>query len=508
MITVFWNSSHLKQSQLSKLSILMEKAFDMIDFLFLRNKILAMKRILLTTFLFALLQVLSAQKGYEITLQIKGINDTISYLAYYKGDQMFVQDTAYNRSGDGCFTFSADSLIPSGMYIFAGQRSNKYFDFLLDQSQQFSIKTDTADVIGNMKIKGSKANQLFFDYVNFLTSKQKEVKPLKKGLDSLKGTEKGTDIQKEITAINTAVEDYRTKLINKHKDNYTSAFLKATLEPELPDFSLENGGYDSSALYQYYKSHYWDNAPLSDNRLFRTPYFQKKLDQYLERVVIQHPDTLITAIDSLLVWSKDATDIYQHIMWHTTIKYETSKIMGFDKIFVHLAQNYYAQGICDWMYPQVVKNIVERGDELAPLLLDQVAPNLILLDTAEQIHGIHSINAKYTLLYFWSTDCGHCKKETPKLIEFYNNYHKQFDMKVIGINTDTSFTSWKKFVVDYQMEWINASGYLSLKGDYRKLYDIYSTPTIYLLDEDKKIIAKRVLTDQIKELIRRREEME
>ncbi|MBI9034340.1 MAG: redoxin domain-containing protein [Bacteroidales bacterium] len=467
-----------------------------------------MKRILFIAFLLSLFQFASAQDGYQITLQIKGINDTISYLAYYKGDQLFVQDTAYNNTGDGSFTFEADSLIPQGMYIFAGQRSNKYFDFLLDDHQQFSIISDTDDVIGNMKIKNSKANQLFFDYVSFISNKQKEIKSLKIEFDSLKGSPKAVEIQSTINSINKMVEDHRSRLIENYSDNYTSAFLKATLEPKLPDFANENGVYDSLALYRYYKHHYWDNAPLRDNRLFRTPYFQKKLDQYLDKVVIQHPDTLIAAIDSLLVWSKPAKDIFQHIMWNTTIKYENSKIMGFDKIFVHLAQTYYAQGFCDWMYPQVVTNIVKRGEELAPLLLDKVAPNLILLDTSDHIHEIHAVDAKYTLLYFWSTDCGHCKKETPKMVEFYKQFKDHYNLEVFGINTDTSMSQWREFIVDYKMEWINTSGYRSLKGDFHKLYDIYSTPTIFLLDENKKIIAKRVLTDQIKELIRRREEIE
>ena len=42
-------------------------------------------------------------------------------------------------------------------------------------------------------------------------------------------------------------------------------------------------------------------------------------------------------------------------------------------------------------------------------------------------------------------------------------------------------------------------------SDWRDKYDIYSTPVIYLLDKDKKIIAKRITHTQIVEIISRLE---
>jgi hypothetical protein len=56
------------------------------------------------------------------------------------------------------------------------------------------------------------------------------------------------------------------------------------------------------------------------------------------------------------------------------------------------------------------------------------------------------------------------------------------------------------------MPWIHVNGHLSLQGNYHDLYDIHSTPVMYLLDENKKILTKRILTDQISEFIKKREE--
>jgi len=56
------------------------------------------------------------------------------------------------------------------------------------------------------------------------------------------------------------------------------------------------------------------------------------------------------------------------------------------------------------------------------------------------------------------------------------------------------------------MKWINVNGHLSLSGNYHDLYDIRSTPIMYLLDEDKKILTKFLLDDEISNVIRKREE--
>ena len=56
------------------------------------------------------------------------------------------------------------------------------------------------------------------------------------------------------------------------------------------------------------------------------------------------------------------------------------------------------------------------------------------------------------------------------------------------------------------MKWINVNGHLSISGNYHTLYDIHSTPVMYLLDEEKRILTKFILTDEISKVITRREE--
>ncbi len=465
-----------------------------------------MKKIISTIVLSLIISILSFSKGkgYDIIIQIKGVQDSVCYLAYYDAENTFLQDTAY-LEGNGKYRFRADSLIKQGMYIVAGENNNKYFDFLIDNDQQFTIKTDTLALFSNIKVKGSKANKAFFEYAQFLNKKQKKVKSIQQRLSAMSDGDSISFYKEKLLSINKEVEVFRDDFLEKNHGNFAGIFLKGTIDPDRPrEDEIDKS--DSLFMYKYFKSHYWDNIPLSDERMLRTPYFQKKLDYYLDKVVVQHPDSLINAIDNLIADAEGATDLYRHLIWSLTIKYENAKIMGFDAIFVHMADKYYKTGLADWLYGQVVTNIIDRSNELKPLLIGKKGPNLVLLDTNNHIHSLHALPNKYSIILFWSTDCGHCKREMPKLKEFYDNYKDIYDFEVFAVNTDTNYSAWKSYVVEHRLPWLNVSGYRSVIGNYHKLYDIYSTPTIYVLDEKKNIIAKKILTKQIEELFRFRKQ--
>ena len=226
--------------------------------------------------------------------------------------------------------------------------------------------------------------------------------------------------------------------------------------------------------------------------------------------------------------------MYKILLAHFVSTYETSKIMGFDKVFVHIVDAYFKTGKANDLYNDnnIVKNIVARAEILRPLLLDEIAPELPMIPieshdkiakmgfenakTSEELTKIfyannpeiektflklHSIKAKYTLLVFWDVDCGHCQVEIPKLIKIYHELlNEKIDVKVFSVYTLQDFEKYQKYVVEKKLDWINVYDgvhYNNLKDK----YDIYSTPVIYILDKDKRIKAKRIEAEQIKTII-------
>ncbi len=180
--------------------------------------------------------------------------------------------------------------------------------------------------------------------------------------------------------------------------------------------------------------------------------------------------------------------------------------MGHDALFVYIVKNYLEPGKIGWYYPEVKDRVIKRANTLEPLLLGKQAPELILLDTLNVPHSLNNVKARYTLLFFWESTCGHCKQEMPNVLKFYEEFHNKYDVEIYGVSGDTSMVKWKEYIRKNNMQWINVNGYLSLKGNYHDLYDIHSTPIMYLLDENKKILAKFLLSEQMGDLILKREE--
>ena len=146
-------------------------------------------------------------------------------------------------------------------------------------------------------------------------------------------------------------------------------------------------------------------------------------------------------------------------------------------------------------------------------------------DTNGVIRKLYDVNAEYTLLIFFGPDCGHCKKELPKVKKVVDSLtgppkflswplHKSIDVQVYAVQTEFDEKLWKNFIINQGTgDWINVGDILTdpegnpaASSNWRDQYDIYSTPVIYLLDKDKKILAKRISYTQISQIISRIEE--
>jgi len=166
--------------------------------------------------------------------------------------------------------------------------------------------------------------------------------------------------------------------------------------------------------------------------------------------------------------------------------------MGLDQVYVNLYDKYYASGEMNfWVNDQLKKNLKEQADRIRSSALGKKSNNLILKDVNGNMRSLHSMTNKYTVLFIFDPDCGHCKKETPKLVDFKNS--TKLDVGVYTVSADTSMTKTQKYVKEMKMEkFVNTCFYYSAVGNYRDLYDAETTPTIYILDKDKKIIGRKI----------------
>lgn len=444
--------------------------------------------------------------GYEMKITIKGIQNQNVQLAYYFGDKQYIRDSA-KADANGHLTFKGDEALPGGIYL-AVVPSRKYFEMIVDKEQKFSMETDTSDFIANMKVKGSKDNESFYEYLNWISVRGKQMDQLRKDIDAAKGDDaRIKQLRDEQAAIDKTVKDYKNNFIAAHPDMMLSKIFNASWEPEIPETPiLPNGRKDSTFAYRYYKAHYFDKFDLKDDRLLRSPIFGNKIKQYIEKLTPQIPDSINLAAKYLISMTDDKSETFKFLVYWITNTYEKSEIMGMDAVFVYMAKNYYLTKKAYWVEDAQLVKIKERVDALEPCLLGVTANNMRLLKPDFHPIALNDIKKTYTLVYFWDPSCGHCQKVTPKLKEFYDAHKKDLDLEVLGVYIEADTTEWFKYIKEKDLNWINAADLLGT-AQFRKYYDIYSTPVLYVMDRNKKIIAKRIDVEKLEDFLKNYEKM-
>ena len=464
-----------------------------------------MKKLLLLSLIFTFSSLLSfSQNGFQIKARVRGWHDTVCYFGNYFGKYNSVKDTS-RIDKEGNFSFSGKEKLPGGIYLLIFPNKS-WLEILVDKEQNITLETDTTNLVENMKIKGSEESEMFYKYLKFIGGKQKAADPLKKRITKLnedsvaRVTTKKDSIkilQEKVAAIEKEVEKYKEDFIARNPASFLTAIFKAQKEPVVPETpTLPNGRKDSLFPYRYFKDHFWDDIPPADDRLLRTPIFHMKLKQFFERVVVQDPDSINKEADILVAKTKGNKETFKYIVWYMTTTYENHTIMGFDAIFVHQVELYYMTKQAYWVDTVTNDKIIHRALTIKPLLLGKQAPSLIMQDTLDKNVSLYDVKAKYIVLIFWDPDCGHCQKVLPKLREEYDKKLKAKGVQVYAVDIEDNSEKWKKFIIDNKMNWINAHDKYK-QYPLRQLYDIYSTPVIYVLDENKKIRAKRIDAEQI-----------
>lgn len=467
-----------------------------------------MKKILLACFtlLYCLNSIHADDKGYTITVNIKNCQDSVLYLVNYYGSQTYLRDTAYAMPGGKYIFHKTDKTLQRGMYVLASQKKAKYMEFFIDKEQNFTINTDTLEMLRHAEVKGSKQNDNFLKYVVQLADKQKQLRELgkKKVADS-------TDAyDEEIKALQKDINKTTDTYIQKNPGTLSAKCLWLNEEIDIPEAPKnEDGTIDSTFQARYYKDHFWDHMDWNDDAILYSPFFHTRLERYFERIFYYSTnDTITNAAVRLIESVADKYEYFKYIVWWAVGHYEVSKVMGQEEVFVNLARRYYIAGRCDWASETLVNNIQKRIDQLEPLLIGKTAPEIVMPDTnGTWISSYLTRGPRYTIYWFYDPDCGHCKTQTPKLMDFLKENRDSLGIEVYAIAMDNNRKQWVNFINKYHMECINVGG-LTANMDYKTYFDIIGTPVLYLMDKDMKIIGKKIEPTDLKGFILSHEKSE
>ena len=459
------------------------------------ENVLTMKRYLLLM-LTVLLPLVgwSAKEGYKITFQADGNSDTTMYLCYYHANNLWCTDTAYNN-GKGRFVFEGKRDLKPGLYYITNNRGQKIDFVIYNGETRFTLHTDNENWQRGMTVKGSRENELFFNFQRMNETFYREMDEAKLELDS--ATYRGEFMPRHIRRVDSVRMDF----IERHPKAMISRMMLATKDVHIPTHRADGTPMENQERREWLLTHYFDNVPLDDDFIARTPenVFYRRVMEYVDVYMKWMPPEMICPLlDTMIDRSEPAPEVFKWLVHTLTEKFLQSKVMVYDEVYVHLIKRYYESGKAFWMSPSGIDKEVERATKWERLLVGKVSPELILFDTAHRAYSLHRMPGRYTLLLFWSPTCGHCREIILAVYKVYEQYADSLGLSAFSILSEPdeqTVGKWKKFLVEHGIDhprWVNLNGG-EANVDWREVYDVQTTPQIYLIEnKENTIIAKKL----------------
>jgi thiol-disulfide isomerase/thioredoxin len=439
------------------------------------------------------------KNGYEIDISIKDLPDSTVFMAYHLGNKQYIKDTI-KLDGKGHGIVHGQETLPQGIYMIV-LPGRKYFEFLISDNQRFSVNCTFSDYFNTLKFIGSEENSAFVEYQKKWVTMQQRSASLSKRVQNNK---QNNDSLKLLVPIQKLQEDkmklYLKTVVKENGGNFLGTLVKALLPVDVPDFPVPIGFANPDSVkwirnYTYNKDHYFDNIDLTDERLLRTPILYSKLDAFFTNILIQAPDSINREIDKLIRKCSPDYKVFQFVSVYLFNHFRESEIMGHDAVMVKLADDIYLSGKADWVTKEFKDDLRKQIDLIRPNLIGKKAENIVMDSYNGIFVSLYDVEKDFTILYFWEPDCGHCKEATPKLKVYYDK-PKDYSIEVFAVCTTSDKAKWTRYIEDNKLIWINGwDPKRSSHFDY--YYNVQSTPTVYILDKNKKIIAKKLSVEEI-----------
>lgn len=242
---------------------------------------------------------------------------------------------------------------------------------------------------------------------------------------------------------------------------------------------------DSSLL------HFWDKFDMKDSAQVKSPDIgEQKLADFIG-LLSKTPDSAMRdkAVDLMLDKAKSNRPSFDHfVQLYEHYLYDGNSPMRNDSIYESVLRHLIKTDLLSDLEKEAYRPIYKlvRRNKVGQLAEDF---NYELASGTKQ--KLSQTKAKYTFLIFYDPDCSHCKetihqlRDTPQLLQLF----AQRQVQVLAIDPWGDRSRWKDYQSELSDQWINGfdsdSKILSFN-----LYDLKASPTIYLLDENKKVILK------------------
>ena len=147
--------------------------------------------------------------------------------------------------------------------------------------------------------------------------------------------------------------------------------------------------------------------------------------------------------------------------------------------------------------------VAARIKALEGVDVNAVAPDFTLQTPEGEDVALYGVKGKLKIIDFWASWCGPCRMENPNMVKLYAEF-KDKGLSVISVSLDEKKDKWVEAIKKDGLTWLHLSDLKGWQGDVIKKYNIDAVPTIFVLDENNRIIAKNLRGEKLKAFVSER----
>lgn len=427
-----------------------------------------------------------------LEIRIEGHSSKI-YLSNLSGDKTSLVDSSISN---GSYRFSlANNNLHSGLCRITFDK-NKWIDFIND-GMDVSISTNIKSLLDSLKIIESESNKLFYSFLKLNKQYKTKTELLNLIISRFpKDDPYYITTRKRLSELQNDYLEFVNITSQKKPSSFVARYIRYSQLPVVDvNIPLEKH-------VEYLKSNSLDHINFNDALLINSDLFSNKTIEYLSYYGNpQYPKELLEkefmiAVDTLLNKARVNQLVYQHI---TEYMIDGFKRFGFDQVLDYIVENYVIKD--DLCLDEKTEGLIKRRIDQARILkVGALAPEITLPDINGKNYGLDEINSGKILIVFYSSWCQHCKELLPQLNKVVKNQAEK-NIEVLAISLDTKRENWLDFITENCQSLINVSDLKGWDSKVANEYHIYATPTMFLIDRERKIISKPITFNDLKNVI-------
>ncbi|MGV6846031.1 MAG: thioredoxin-like domain-containing protein [Lutibacter sp.] len=436
-----------------------------------------------------LTQIISAQ--HIVTGQMKPSSNRYNWVILYqlKGSKQFYIGNSTLK--DGAFQIKIPQNSEKGMYRIMYKMDQKsQIDFIYNY-EDINLTFNPLKPISSVQYSNSDENEWYADYRRNSRGFQSVLDSIQ--MESFKGNANSTELEKIYETKLTAYKKMQQGYDNKTIGLQVNHFIKAE-KVYYPETLIES----PKAYLTSKKNHYFDYINFNDQVLQNSIFFSEKAIDYVFYLSVSDDKETQNKLykqnlNDLLAYLPNDVALKSDLL--TTILYNFNEMEN-GNLMKYVLNEYYLKLPETYQNKEVIKNTQHK----LKLALGNIAPDFSWKENGVT-QNLSSFDAKtpYYLLIFWSTTCSHCLHEIPLAYEFTKS---RKDVHVIGFTMENDDLGFKKYAPKYK-EWTNILGLGKWQNKTARRYEIHATPTYFILDKNKKIVAKPDHFNDVKKFFNR-----